>query len=103
MHEPARIDGGTVITRSNAAATNTAPPHADPPEESTDGAAIAWRVRWIRVITYAGMIVLGITPWARAQLDPPNNPAFCPPLTAFASPTLFDVFWGTTPIRFPFE
>lgn len=58
---------------------------------------------WWRITTMAGLFVLGITPWAHAQLDPPNQPAFCPPLTSLATPTLFDVFWGTTPIRFPFQ
>lgn len=58
---------------------------------------------WSRIVTFAGLIILGITPWAQAQLPPPNLPAVCPPLTAFASPSLFDFFWGTTPIRFPYE
>lgn len=61
------------------------------------------RLSWRNIITMAGLIVLGITPWAQAQLPPPNQPAFCPPLTSIATPTLFDVFWGTTPIRFPFQ
>ena len=54
-------------------------------------------------MTFAGLVVLGITPWAQAQLPPPNLPAVCPPLTAFASPSLFDFFWGTTPTRFPYQ
>ena len=61
------------------------------------------RFSWSRVFTLAGLIVLGVTPWAQAQLPPPNFPAYCPPLTAFANPTLFDMFWGTTPIRFPYN
>ena len=60
------------------------------------------RRNWRDIIFMAGLIVLGITPWAQAQLPPPAYPAFCPPLTAFASPTAFDLFWGTTPIRFPY-
>lgn len=51
----------------------------------------------------AGLFVLGITPWAYAQLDAPNQPAFCPPLTSIATPTLFNALWGTTPIRFPYQ
>ncbi len=58
---------------------------------------------WRNIVTLAGLIVLGITPWAHAQLPPPDQPAFCPPLTSLATPTLFDMFWGTTPIRFPFQ
>ncbi|MBK8269833.1 MAG: hypothetical protein IPK83_16690 [Planctomycetes bacterium] len=58
---------------------------------------------WGRIFTLAGLVVLGITPFAHAQLDPPNYPALCPPLTALANPTLFDLFWGTTPIRFPYQ
>ena len=57
---------------------------------------------WGRVGTLAGLAVLGITPWAQAQQALPDLPAVCPPLTAFASPTLFDVWFGTAPIRFPF-
>ena len=59
--------------------------------------------RWSRILTMAGLVVLGVAPWAQAQLPQPNLPAFCPPLTAFANPTMFDVFWGTTPIRFPYQ
>lgn len=70
------------------------------PEESS---AERGRWSWSRIMTFAGLVVLGITPWAQAQLPPPNLPAVCPPLTAFASPTLFDFFWGTTPTRFPYE
>jgi hypothetical protein len=58
---------------------------------------------WSRTLMMAGLIVLGITPWAHAQLAPPNEPAFCPPLTSLATPTLFNVFTGTTPFRFPFQ
>jgi hypothetical protein len=58
---------------------------------------------WRGIITLAGLFVLGITPWASAQLDTPDLPAYCPPLTAFAQPTLFDLFWGMTPIRFPYQ
>lgn len=61
--------------------------------------------RWRRIATLAGLAVLGITPWAQAQLAPLDPPpaVFCPPLTAIATPTLFDVWFGTTPIRFPFQ
>jgi len=61
--------------------------------------------RWSRIATLAGLAVLGITPWAQAQLPPLDPPpaVICPPLTAIATPTLFDVFFGTTPIRFPFQ
>lgn len=58
---------------------------------------------WTRAVMFAGMIVLGLTPWAHAQLSAPNQPAFCPPLTSIANPTLFNLFWGTTPIRFPYQ
>lgn len=68
-----------------------------PPESPQPG----WS--WGRIITFAGLVVLGVTPWAQAQLPPPNDPALCPPLTAFAGPTFFDYFWGTTPIRFPYQ
>ena len=61
------------------------------------------RRSWRNIITMAGLIVLGVTPWASAQLPTPDLPAYCPPLTAFAHPTMFDVFWGTTPIRFPYQ
>ena len=61
------------------------------------------RRSWAQIITMAGLVVLGITPWAQAQLPTPNLPALCPPLTAFATPTLFDYVWGTTPIRFPYQ
>jgi len=60
------------------------------------------RICWSRIVTAAGLIVLGITPWAQAQLAAPNQPAYCPPLTSIATPSMFDLFWGTTPIRFPF-
>lgn len=59
--------------------------------------------RWRRIVTLAGLVVLGVTPWAHAQLPPPDLAAVCPPLTAFATPSLFDFFWGTTPIRFPYQ
>lgn len=58
---------------------------------------------WRRAFTLAGLLVLGVAPFAQAQLDPPNYPAVCPPLTFLANPTLFDMFWGTTPIRFPYQ
>jgi hypothetical protein len=61
------------------------------------------RWSWRYILTMAGLVVLGITPWASAQNPPPNMPAYCPPLTAIANPTMFDVFWGTTPIRFPYQ
>jgi len=61
------------------------------------------RWSWHRIVTLAGLTVLGLTPWASAQQATPDLPAVCPPLTAFASPTLFDVFFGTTPIRFPYQ
>lgn len=57
---------------------------------------------WSRVLTMAGLTVLGITPWANAALPQPDLPAICPPLTAFAHPTFFDFLWGTTPIKFPY-
>lgn len=61
--------------------------------------------RWKQIVTLAGLAVLGITPWAQAQLAPLDPPpaVICPPLTAIANPTLFDVYFGTTPIRFPFQ
>jgi hypothetical protein len=59
-------------------------------------------VRLARILTFAGLVVLGVAPWAKAQLPQPDFPAYCPPLTAFANPTLFDVFFGTTPIKFPY-
>ena len=58
--------------------------------------------RWSRIVTLAGLVVLGLTPWAQAQQPLPDYPAICPPLTAFATPTLFDVFFGTHPFRFPY-
>ncbi|HWL94775.1 MAG TPA: hypothetical protein VNT79_14740 [Phycisphaerae bacterium] len=58
---------------------------------------------WRRTLTFAGLLVLGVTPWAQAQLSEPNEPAYCSPLTSIANPTLFDMFWGTTPIRWPFQ
>lgn len=71
------------------------------PTAQDQGSSPKWS--WSRIVTFAGLIILGITPWAQAQLPQPNLPAVCPPLTAFASPSLFDFFWGTTPIRFPYE
>jgi hypothetical protein len=61
------------------------------------------RWSWRYILTLAGLVMLGITPWASAQAPQPNMPAYCPPLTAIANPSLFDVFWGTTPIRFPYQ
>lgn len=60
------------------------------------------RWSWQRVSTLGALAVLGLTPWAQAQQPLPDFPAVCPPLTAFATPTLFDVWFGTAPIRFPF-
>ena len=57
---------------------------------------------WQRATTLGALAVLGLTPWAQAQQPLPDFPAVCPPLTAFATPTLFDVWFGTAPIRFPF-
>ncbi len=57
---------------------------------------------WQRAATLGALAVLGLTPWAQAQQPLPDFPAICPPLTAFATPTLFDVWFGTAPIRFPF-
>ncbi len=80
---------------------------ATEPNESSDhlnpAAPPRLRDRWRRILTLAGLIVLGLTPWAHAQLPPPNQPAFCPPLTSIATQSLFDVLWGTTPIRFPYQ
>jgi hypothetical protein len=56
-----------------------------------------------RVLTFAGLIVLGITPWASAQLAQPTRPAACYPLTAFARPTILNVLWGLPVFRFPFQ
>lgn len=56
-----------------------------------------------RVLTLAGLVVLGVTPWASAQLPQPSLPAFCYPLTAFARPTLFNLFWGVPVFRWPFQ
>ncbi len=63
------------------------------------------RRSWRDILTLAALAVLGITPWAQAQLQPPQPPppVVCPPLTAIATPTLFDVFFGTIPFRFPFQ
>lgn len=61
--------------------------------------------RWKQIVTLAGLAVLGMTPWAQAQLPPLDPPpaVICPTWTAIATPTLFDVWFGTTPIRFPFQ
>ncbi len=56
-----------------------------------------------RIVTVAGLVVLGLTPWVMAQLEQPSRPAVCYPLTAFARPTLFNVFWGLPVFRFPFQ
>jgi len=80
---------------------STQEPPSSQPATQDQGSSPKWS--WSRIVTFAGLIILGITPWAQAQLPQPNLPAVCPPLTAFASPSLFDFFWGTTPIRFPYE
>jgi hypothetical protein len=77
-------------------------PLPDEPD-STDSAPFKTRRPWRHILTLAGLAVLGITPWASAQAPQPNMPAYCPPLTAIANPSLFDLFWGTTPIRFPYQ
>lgn len=64
---------------------------------------IAARRFWTRVFIFAGLLILGITPWAQAQLATPNEPALCPPLTSIATPTLFDALFNTTPIRWPYQ
>ncbi len=63
------------------------------------------RRRWREIVTLAALVLLGITPWAQAQLQPPQPPppVVCPPLTAIATPTFFDVLFGTMPFRFPFQ
>lgn len=60
---------------------------------------------WRNIVTMASLFVLGITPWAQAQLPPlnPPPPVLCPPLTGIATPTLFNVLFGTSPFRFPFQ
>lgn len=78
------------------------PPGADAPvENGGETGKRGWS--WSRICTTAGLMVLGVTPWAQAQIQQPDLPTICPPLTAFATPTLFDVFFGTTPIRFPYQ
>lgn len=72
-------------------------------ETKPEAAGSSGKWSWGRILTLAGLVVLGVAPWAQAQLPPPNDPALCPPLTAFAGPTLFDTFWGTSPIRFPYQ
>ncbi len=56
-----------------------------------------------RILTLAGLVVLGVTPWATAQLPEPTLPAACYPLTAFARPTLFNVLFGLPVFRFPYQ
>lgn len=56
-----------------------------------------------RILTIGGLVVLGMTPWAQAQLAQPPLPAICYPLTAFARPTLFNVLFGLPVFRFPFQ
>lgn len=73
------------------------------PHLNQDAEPKAGRWSWSRIVTLASLAVLGLTPWASAQQATPDLPAYCPPLTAFASPTLFDVFFGTTPIRYPYQ
>lgn len=89
---------------ANCAATG-ATPAGNTPTISPDESGLSGVSRWSRIATLAGLAVLGITPWAQAQLAPLDPPpaVICPPLTAIATPTLFDVFFGTTPIRFPFQ
>ena len=74
-----------------------------PTTQSDQNSSGASRRSWRGIVTMAGLIVLGLTPWAKGQLATPDLPAYCPPLTAFANPTFFDLFWGTTPIRFPYQ
>jgi hypothetical protein len=62
----------------------------------------ATRTQWRNTLLMAVLVVLGVTPWAKAQLPLPDLPAICPPITAFAVPSLFDLYWGTTPIKFPY-
>lgn len=82
-----------------------APTPIAPTHSSTESPTDDVSTPWSRIVTLAGLAVLGITPWASAQLAPLDPPpaVICPPLTAIATPTLFDVFFGTTPIRFPFQ
>ncbi len=65
--------------------------------------ALPPRRSWRNIVTLASLVVLGITPWAQAQLPPlnPPPPVLCPPLTAIATPTIFNVLFGTLPFRFP--
>lgn len=56
-----------------------------------------------RIMTLAGLIVLGVTPWASAQLPQPSLPAVCYPLTAFARPTLWNVLFGQPVFRWPYQ
>lgn len=83
-------------------AARTAITRAEPCAETrvqTERPALSIR----RILTLAGLIVLGLTPWARAQLPQPSLPAVCYPLTAFARPTLFNVLWGLPVFRWPFQ
>ncbi len=73
------------------------------PSATSDESAPIRLSFWTRAITFAGLIVLGVTPFAHAQLAPPNLPALCPPLTSIATPSFFNLFWGTSPIRFPYQ
>ena len=56
-----------------------------------------------RIATLAGLVVLGVTPWAQAQLPQPTLPAACYPLTAFAHPSIFNVIWNIPVFRFPYQ
>ena len=77
--------------------------HTHDGQAPTDSAPPKPRWSWRYILTVAGLVVLGITPWASAQNAQPDFPAFCPPFTDIANPTMFDVFWGTTPIRWPYQ
>jgi hypothetical protein len=83
------------MTKQHQPTTESRPAGLPSSENSVQG-------RWGRIITLAGLVVLGVAPWAPSQQPLPNLPAYCPPLTAFAHPTLFDLFSGTAPIRFPY-
>jgi len=56
-----------------------------------------------RIMTLAGLLALGVTPWAQAQLPQPTLPAGCYPLTAFARPTLYNVLFAVPVFRFPYQ
>ena len=94
------MDEPNSTTACQASQANATYAHAPSDVSIQDDAPTGY---WSRIITLAGLMVLGITPWAHAQLAPPNEPAFCPPLTSLATPTLFNVLTDTTPIRFPFQ